>query len=75
VKKKTGNVIDEHGNIIHKKDAKEEEHDINSKIMNDKNGNPVQKDGKQYTPINQYKPSGNLVYKPEFFEKIEKKMG
>ena len=75
VKKKTGNVIDELGNIVHKKNDNEDEDDINGKMMNDKNGNPVQKDGKQYTPINQYKPSGNLVYKPEFFEKIEKRMG
>ena len=76
VKKKTGNVIDEHGNIVNRKDDnQDEEDDVNGKLMNDKNGNPVQKDGKQYTPINQYKPSGNLVYKPEFFEKIEKRMG
>jgi hypothetical protein len=73
VKKKTGNVIDERGNIINRKEEKEDDDDdINSKMM--KNGNSVQKEGKQYTPINQYKPSGNLVYKPEFFETIEKKM-
>jgi hypothetical protein len=29
---------------------------------------------KQYTPIAQYKPTGNLVYNQEFFEKLEKKM-
>ena len=51
-----------------------EEEDINSQLFNDKNGNPTTKDQKQYTPINQYKPSGNLVYKPELFEKIEKKV-
>jgi hypothetical protein len=73
VKKKTGNIIDEHGNIIQKKEVNEEE-DINSQLFNDKNGNPTTKDQKQYTPINQYKPSGNLVYKPELFEKIEKKV-
>jgi hypothetical protein len=73
VKKKTGNIIDEHGNIIQKKEVNEEE-DINSQLFNDKNGNPTTKDQKQYTPINQYKPSGNLVYKPELFEKIEKKI-
>ena len=73
IKKKTGNVIDEHGNILQKKDANDSE-DVNTKIFNDKNGNPTTKDQKQYTPINQYKPSGNLVYKPELFEKIDKKI-
>lgn len=72
IKKKTGNVVDEHGNILQKKDANDSE-DVNTKIFNDKNGNPTTKDQKQYTPINQYKPSGNLVYKPELFEKIDKK--
>ena len=73
IKKKTGNVVDEHGNILQKKDANDSE-DVNTKIFNDKNGNPTTKDQKQYTPINQYKPSGNLVYKPELFEKIDKKI-
>ena len=46
---------------------------MNSKILNDKqNGN--QKDQKNYTPIGQYKPSGNLVYGSDMFEKIEKKV-
>ena len=73
IKKKTGNVVDEHGNILQKKDANDSE-DVNTKIFNDKNGNPTTKDQKQYTPIHQYKPSGNLVYKPELFEKIDKKI-
>ena len=73
IKKKTGNVIDEHGNILQKKDANDSE-DVNTKIFNDKNGNPTTKDQKQYTPIHQYRPSGNLVYKPELFEKIDKKI-
>jgi hypothetical protein len=29
---------------------------------------------KEYTPIGKYKPTGNLVYTPELFEKIEKKV-
>ena len=73
IKKKTGNVVDEHGNILQKKEVNEEE-DMNSKMFNDKNGNPTTKDQKQYTPIHQYRPSGNLVYKPELFEKIDKKI-
>lgn len=75
IKKKTGNVVDPFGNLVKKKDADEEDDDINSGMLNGgKAGGPVQKDGKQYTPIDQYKPSGNLVYKPEHFQKIEKKV-
>jgi hypothetical protein len=73
IKKKTGNVVDQFGNLVKKKDADDPE-DINSKMFNDKTGNSTQKEQKQYTPIDQYKPSGNLVYKPEHFQKIEKKV-
>jgi hypothetical protein len=67
-KKKTGMVINEKGEVISK-----QEDEMNSKILNDKqNGN--QKDQKNYTPIGQYKPSGNLVYGSDMFEKIEKKV-
>jgi hypothetical protein len=76
-KKKTGKVIDEKGNFIDKSggnDESENNQDPNSKLFNDKQQNSLQKPGKQYTPINQYKPTGNLVYNPELFEKIEKKV-
>jgi len=65
-KKKTGNTIDEKGNII-KREGEEE--DVPDPNIKDK-----PKNGKQYTPINQYKPTGNMVYNPEMFEKIEKKV-
>lgn len=71
IKKKTGIVLDEKGNIIRKDE--DDPDDPNSKLFNDKQNN-LQKAGKQYTPINQYKPTGNLVYNPEMFEKIEKKI-
>jgi hypothetical protein len=68
IKKKTGNVVDQFGNLVKKTD----EENVDEKLMNDK---PIaQKEQKQYTPIDQYKPSGNLVYKPEHFQKIEKKV-
>jgi hypothetical protein len=74
IKKKTGIVLDEKGNII-KKDEDEEEidNDPTNKLLNGKNSN-LQKPGKQYTSIKDYKPTGNLVYNPEMFEKIEKKI-
>jgi hypothetical protein len=76
IKKKTGNVIDQFGNLVKKKedDEVDEDENINSKIFNDKTGDNLQKESKKYTPIDQYKPSGNLVYKPEHFQKIEKKV-
>ena len=70
-KKKTGMVINEKGEVISKQDDKEE--DMNGRMFNDKQ--PAnQKDQKNYTPIGQYKPSGNLVYGSDMFEKIEKKV-
>ena len=74
IKKKTGNVVDQFGNLVKKGETENEEENINSKLFNDKSGGPQQKEQKQYTPIDQYKPSGNLVYKPEHFQKIEKKV-
>lgn len=75
IKKKTGKIIDEKGNIIDKNDDENqnESNDPNSKLFNDKQNN-LQKAQKQYTPINNYKPTGNLVYNNEMFEKIEKKI-
>ena len=73
-KKKTGMVIDEKGNIISRKEEETNGEDMNSKIFNDKTNNINQKDQKQYTPINNYKPTGNLIYNQEMFEKIEKKV-
>jgi hypothetical protein len=72
IKKKTGIVLDEKGNIIKKDEVVD--NDPNSNILNDKNSNNLQKPGKQYTSIKEYKPTGNLVYNPEMFEKIEKKI-
>lgn len=74
-KKKTGNTIDEHGNITEKKEDILESDDPNNKIFNRNDGQAnsgkVQKD---YTPIDKYKPTGNLVYTPDFFQKIEKRV-
>jgi hypothetical protein len=72
IKKKTGLVIDERGNLVEKEDGE----DANSKVLNDNNNNngSSQKQKKEYTPINQYKPTGNLVYNPELLENLEKKI-
>ena len=72
IKKKTGLIIDEKGNLVEKNDG--EDGDSNSKMLNDNNNGPNQKQKKEYTPINQYKPTGNLVYNPEMLENLEKKI-
>jgi hypothetical protein len=75
IKKKTGNIVDQFGNLVKKGDEEELKEDSNSGLFNTKHGGSLgQKEAKQYTPIDQYKPSGNLVYKPEHFQKIEKKI-
>lgn len=75
LKKKTGIVVDEKGNIIDKQDGSENStDDINSKILNDKTGHPQKPESKKYTSIGSYKSTGSLVYNPEMFEKIEKRV-
>lgn len=76
IKKKTGMILDEKGNIIDKGEQDEKEGDVNSKLFNDKtnNTNNYQKQTKQYTPIDQYKPTGNLVYNTEMIEKLGKRV-
>jgi hypothetical protein len=70
IKKTTGLILDERGNIIGKKD--EDESSEPTKNVNDKTQS--QKNQKQYTPIDNYKPTGNLIYGKEMFEKLEKKV-
>ena len=48
------------------KDLAKDNHIVKSEIN--------KKDQKQYTPIGQYKPTGNLIYNEEMFEKLEKKI-
>jgi hypothetical protein len=73
IKKKTGKIIDEKGNII-EKDGDVDNNDPNSNILNDNRNNNGGKEKREFKPINQYKPTGNLVYNPEMFEKLEKKV-
>lgn len=76
LKKRTGVVVDHHGNVVETNaNQKEDENDPNAGLMNmgGQNGKPG-KEQKQFTPIDQYKPKGDLVYKPELFEKLEKRV-
>ncbi len=79
LKKKTGIVVDEYGNKV--KDEEEEENE-KQKINNMFNiketkvtvkGN-MQKEKKSFTPIQSYKPQGNLVYDDELLNILEEKI-
>ena len=93
-KKKTGIIIDEHGNRVEELDENGNilppSQSVNNPLssnsldpfnmglarkVNPKNNpeNPTSK--KEFKPINDYKPTGNLVYGKELFKKIEDKFG
>jgi len=72
IKKRLGIVLDERGNVVEKLDenVEIESHDPHVRLMQAN----AKKEQKQFTPIDKYKPTGNLIYHPEMFEKIEKKV-
>jgi len=77
-KKKTGIAVDEKGNIIQKTDEDGniiDSNDPNAQLLNTSNNNNTSNNSKkQYTPVGQYKPTGNLVYNQDILEKLEKKV-
>jgi len=77
IKKKTGLVLDEKGNIIEKMDENYEDN-LNIPLINQMNATQKEskdsKESKQYNSIKNYKPTGNLIYSNDMFEKIEKKV-
>ena len=71
IKKKLGVVLDEKGNVLEQLNEQEiESHDPHVRLMQMNN----KKEQRQFTPIGQYKPTGNMVYNPEMFERLEKKV-
>lgn len=78
IKKKTGVIIDEHGKIVEpeKEEGEEEMEEQQQNQRNQRNQPPKQiKNSKKYTPINSYRPSGNLVYSEDLLDKIEDRIG
>jgi hypothetical protein len=72
IKKKTGNVIDEYGNIImanvlENKDAKDNLLFSNNKQIKNINTSS----SKEYKDVKSYKPSGNLIYNNSLLEKLQ----
>lgn len=79
LKKRRGIIVDEHGNVIANKEEEEKEENMDYSLFNVDRGKDDQnskgkKEQKQYTPIGTYKPTGNLVYNQELFEKLEKRV-
>jgi Family of unknown function (DUF5759) len=78
LKKKTGIVVDEYGNKVHDEDEENENQKINN-MFNIKEtkvtvkGN-IPKEKKSFTPIQSYKPQGNLVYDDELLNILEEKI-
>ncbi len=79
LKKKTGIVINEYGVKVDDNKMLEENNieqsNPNDFLFNkkDDNGINLKPQKKNYTPINSYKPSGNLVYNEDLLNKIENK--
>ena len=73
-KKKTGITVDELGRVVTRKGEQiEDDDDPNTKILNNGQNNN-EKAKKQYNSTEEYKPTGKLIYNPDFFEKIENKI-
>ncbi len=76
-KKRTGVIVDEHGQVVKRKDEPEDavdEQNQDARMLNTGVVKPGEKGQKDYTSIKQYKPTGTLVYNPDMFERIEKKI-
>ena len=78
LKKKTGIIINEFGEKVDETNKQDkfnfEPSNPNDLMFNTKEqGTQDKLQKKNYTPINSYKPSGNLVYKEEHLQKMEEK--
>ena len=91
LKKKTGIIIDEHGNRVDELDEYGNPLPPSQPVNNPLSGNTLDPfnmgltrkinskntsdiaNKKEFKPINDYKPTGNLIYGKELFKKIEDK--
>ena len=76
IKKKTGISVDGYGNVVTKKDKKEDKGDINSLLLknvsaSEKRSILKKKEDRNYKDISTYKPTGNLIYNTTLIKKIE----
>ena len=89
IKKKLGVVLDERGNVIQRKNDDDDteksvfENPLDNMLFTQHNmatnggketGGGGTKEQKQFMPIKNYKPTGNLVYTADMFDRLEKKV-
>lgn len=76
IKKRMGVVLDEKGNVIDKVDN-DNDNNLDNGLLNqqgENHDNKIIKNGKEYSSIKDYKPTGNLVYGDDMMNKLEKKI-
>ena len=75
IKKKTGVTVDGYGNKIEKKQGESKPEPTNpDELMFQRNENiPIGPSQKNFTAIDSYKPSGNLIYNQDLLRSIEDK--
>ena len=69
IKKKRGIIIDEKGNVVSETEKKVEENEFKQATTQQ-----PQQQQRQYNSTGNYRPTGNLVYGNDVFDKIEKKI-
>lgn len=74
-KKRTGVTVDELGQVVsNKNEMIEDSDDPNSKILNTGGNNQDDKPKKIYNSTDNYVPTGKLIYNPDMFNHIDKKV-
>ena len=74
-KKRTGVTVDELGQVVsNKNEMIEDNDDPNSKILNTGGSNQDDKPKKIYNSTDNYVPTGKLIYNPDMFNHIDKKI-
>ena len=74
-KKRTGVTVDELGQVVsNKNEMIENNDDPNSKILNTGGNNQDDKPKKIYNSTDNYIPTGKLIYNPDMFNHIDKKI-
>jgi hypothetical protein len=75
-KKRTGVTVDELGQVVSNKNEMVDynDNDPNSKILNTREEQPDGKSKKIYNSTDNYVPTGKLIYNPDMFNHIDKKV-
>tara|TARA_Y100000389_G_scaffold173089_1_gene182022 strand:- start:1574 stop:2173 length:600 start_codon:yes stop_codon:yes gene_type:complete len=74
IKKKTGQQVDEYGNLINeneKNETNEDSNNYNNLVLNNNNKSKINKSKNDYKDIRSYNPSGNLIYSNNLLKKLD----